>query len=154
MEGLLSPTHLLFILAIVLIIFGPGKLPDLGRGLGKGIREFKDAMRGGFEAEKKANVRVWVSPAETTLTPGSAQQFNGNVSGTTNYELVWNVNGIQGGNTTLGQVTASGLYSAPAVVPASNPVTITAVSTADAAQSGSASVTLVPLPEQSGVMPS
>ncbi len=47
-EGLLRPTHLIFILLIVLIIFGPGKLPDLGRGLGKGIREFKDAMRGGF----------------------------------------------------------------------------------------------------------
>lgn len=46
MEGLFSPLHLVFILAIVLIIFGPGKLPDLGRGLGKGIREFKDAVRG------------------------------------------------------------------------------------------------------------
>lgn len=54
MEGLLQPTHLLFILLIVLIIFGPGKLPDLGRGLGKGIREFKDAVKGGAEkpAEK------------------------------------------------------------------------------------------------------
>ena len=59
MEGLLSPTHLIFILLIVLIIFGPGKLPELGKGLGKGIREFKDAMRGGMsgasdkEEEKK-----------------------------------------------------------------------------------------------------
>jgi sec-independent protein translocase protein TatA len=49
MEGLLQPTHLFFILLIVLIIFGPGKLPDLGRGLGKGIREFKDAIKGGIE---------------------------------------------------------------------------------------------------------
>lgn len=55
MEGLLQPTHLLFILVIVLIIFGPGKLPDLGRGLGKGIREFKSALKGGMEdaSEKK-----------------------------------------------------------------------------------------------------
>ena len=55
MEGLLQPTHLFFILLIVLIIFGPGKLPDLGRGLGKGIREFKDAMRGGMggDSDKK-----------------------------------------------------------------------------------------------------
>lgn len=54
-EGLLQPTHLFFILLIVLILFGPGKLPDLGRGLGKGIREFKDALRGAAEgsAEKK-----------------------------------------------------------------------------------------------------
>ncbi len=42
-EGLLQPTHLILILAIVIVIFGPGKLPDLGRELGKGIREFKQA---------------------------------------------------------------------------------------------------------------
>lgn len=47
-DGLFQPIHLVFILVIVLIIFGPGKLPDLGRGLGKGIREFKDAMKGGL----------------------------------------------------------------------------------------------------------
>jgi sec-independent protein translocase protein TatA len=40
---------LIFILLIVLIIFGPGKLPDLGRSLGKGLREFKDALSGGVE---------------------------------------------------------------------------------------------------------
>ena len=55
-DGILRPTHLIFILAIVLIIFGPGKLPDLGRGLGKGIREFKDAIKGGAASddEKKS----------------------------------------------------------------------------------------------------
>jgi sec-independent protein translocase protein TatA len=57
MEGLLQPTHLIFILLIVLIIFGPGKLPDLGRGLGRGISEFKQALRGHSEAnsDKKAD---------------------------------------------------------------------------------------------------
>ena len=49
MEGLFQPTHLIFILLIVLILFGPGKLPELGKGLGKGIREFKDAIRGGMD---------------------------------------------------------------------------------------------------------
>jgi len=55
MEGLFQPTHLIFVLIIVLILFGPGKLPELGKGLGKGIREFKDALKGGLEgsAEKK-----------------------------------------------------------------------------------------------------
>ncbi len=48
MDGLLEPVHLFFILLIVLILFGPGKLPELGKGLGKGIREFKDALRGGM----------------------------------------------------------------------------------------------------------
>ncbi|MGH9469748.1 MAG: twin-arginine translocase TatA/TatE family subunit [Terriglobia bacterium] len=52
MDGLFQPTHLIFILLIVLIIFGPGKLPELGKGFGKGIREFKDAVKGGHTAEK------------------------------------------------------------------------------------------------------
>ena len=55
MEGLFQPTHLIFILLIVLIIFGPGKLPDLGRGLGKGIREFKEAMKGGLSGNADAD---------------------------------------------------------------------------------------------------
>jgi sec-independent protein translocase protein TatA len=49
MEGLLSPFHIVIIMVIVLILFGPGKLPELGKGLGKGIREFKEAMRGGID---------------------------------------------------------------------------------------------------------
>jgi len=49
MEGLFQPMHLVFIMVIVLIIFGPGKLPELGKGLGKGIREFKEALKGGME---------------------------------------------------------------------------------------------------------
>jgi sec-independent protein translocase protein TatA len=43
-EGLLQPMHLLVILVIVLIIFGPGKLPELGNSLGKAIKGFKKAM--------------------------------------------------------------------------------------------------------------
>jgi len=56
MEWLFLPTHLFFFLLIGLVIFVPGKLPDLGRGLGNGIREFKDALRGGVEGDsgKKA----------------------------------------------------------------------------------------------------
>jgi sec-independent protein translocase protein TatA len=45
-RGLLQPMHLLVILAIVLIIFGPGRLPEIGKGLGKSIRGFKKAMSG------------------------------------------------------------------------------------------------------------
>jgi sec-independent protein translocase protein TatA len=44
-EGLFQPMHLILILLIVLIIFGPGKLPELGEGLGKSIRSFKKAMK-------------------------------------------------------------------------------------------------------------
>jgi sec-independent protein translocase protein TatA len=44
MRGLLQPMHLLVILVIVLIVFGPGKLPELGKSIGKAIRGFKQAM--------------------------------------------------------------------------------------------------------------
>jgi sec-independent protein translocase protein TatA len=44
-EGLFQPMHLILILIIVLIIFGPGKLPELGEGLGKSIKAFKKAMK-------------------------------------------------------------------------------------------------------------
>jgi sec-independent protein translocase protein TatA len=43
-EGIFQPMHLIVILVIVLIIFGPGKLPQLGEGLGKSIKAFKKAM--------------------------------------------------------------------------------------------------------------
>ena len=49
-EGLLQPMHLLVILIIALVIFGPGKLPELGGALGKSIKDFKKAME---EPEKK-----------------------------------------------------------------------------------------------------
>ena len=50
-EGLFQPMHLLVILVIVLIIFGPGKLPELGSSIGKAIKGFKKAMT---EAEDKS----------------------------------------------------------------------------------------------------
>ena len=49
-EGLLQPTHLLVILVVGLFVFGPKKLPELGKGLGDGIRGFKRAMSGTDES--------------------------------------------------------------------------------------------------------
>ncbi len=45
-EGLLQPMHLLVILGIALLVFGPKKLPELGKGLGEGIRGFKNSFNG------------------------------------------------------------------------------------------------------------
>ena len=44
-EGLAQPMHLLVILVIALLFFGPSKLADLGKGLGEGIRNFKSAIK-------------------------------------------------------------------------------------------------------------
>lgn len=52
-EGLLQPMHLLVILIIAMVAFGPKKLPELGKGLGEGIRGFKKAMSETTEPEKK-----------------------------------------------------------------------------------------------------
>jgi sec-independent protein translocase protein TatA len=54
-EGLFQPMHLIVILAIVLIIFGPGKLPDMGSAIGKAIRGFKESMN---EPEQKSEEEV------------------------------------------------------------------------------------------------
>jgi len=44
-EGLFQPTHLIIIFFIALLVFGPKKLPELGKGLGEGIRALKDGMK-------------------------------------------------------------------------------------------------------------
>jgi sec-independent protein translocase protein TatA len=62
-EGLLQPTHLILILVIVLIIFGPGKLPELGKTLGTGIREFREAASHANDPESPP------TPAETQALP-------------------------------------------------------------------------------------
>lgn len=46
LDNLFQPTHLLIILFIALLVFGPKKLPELGKGLGEGIRGFKESMNG------------------------------------------------------------------------------------------------------------
>src|SRR5437763_11930019 len=69
--GLLQPGHLIIILIIALIIFGPGKLPELGSSLGKGIREFKHSVSGdGDETSRAAGTLT--APATTATVPPAA----------------------------------------------------------------------------------
>jgi len=53
-EGLLQPMHLLVIFLIALIVFGPKKLPELGKGIGEGIRALKNGLK---EGESKPEVK-------------------------------------------------------------------------------------------------
>jgi sec-independent protein translocase protein TatA len=55
---LLAPGHLIIILAIAVFVFGPKKLPELGKGLGEGIRGFKDALNGGLGSEVHPKVEA------------------------------------------------------------------------------------------------
>ena len=58
-EGLFQPMHLLMIFGIALLVFGPKKLPELGKGIGEGIRGFKSAMKA--EEEGRAGVTTTVT---------------------------------------------------------------------------------------------
>lgn len=87
-------------------------------------------------------ISVTVSPGSATLPPGGQQQFQATVSGSTNHTVAWKVNGVAGGDGTNGTVSSAGLYTAPGVPPASEPVTVSAVSAADGVTQGSAAVTV------------
>jgi sec-independent protein translocase protein TatA len=52
--GLLQPTHIIFVIAIALLVFGPKKLPEMGRSIGNGIREFKESMDGNSSPSEPA----------------------------------------------------------------------------------------------------
>jgi sec-independent protein translocase protein TatA len=59
LEGLFQPMHLLVIFGIALLVFGPKKLPELGKGIGEGIRGFKSAMK--LEEEKAVSTTTTVA---------------------------------------------------------------------------------------------
>ena len=87
-------------------------------------------------------ITVVVTPASATVSPGTPEQFTATVSGTTNTAVTWQVNGITGGSSTVGAISAGGLYTAPTSIPNPATVTVSAVSAANAADSGSAMVTI------------
>lgn len=68
MTGLTQPWHIVLILLIALLLFGGKKLPEIGRSLGTGMREFKDSITGNNPPESPPEL----PPAETT-TPTTAQ---------------------------------------------------------------------------------
>ena len=76
LEGLFQPMHLLVIFAIALLVFGPKKLPELGKGIGEGIRALKDGMKedsvehaSSASTEGKDRARGCFQPSQ--LNPGS-----------------------------------------------------------------------------------
>lgn len=83
---------------------------------------------------------VMVSPSTATLAAGATQQFGATVTGNSNTAVNWTVNGVAGGNPTLGTVDATGLYTAPASPPKEG-ITVFAVSQADGTTKGAATVT-------------
>ncbi|MBC7365361.1 MAG: DUF1800 domain-containing protein [Undibacterium sp.] len=99
-------------------------------------------------------VKVTLSPATASVTTATTRQFAASVTGSSNTTVTWSVNGMAGGDATVGAVTVTGLYTAPATVPAPAPVTVRATSVADPAISGQAVVTVqLPPPPVVAVTP-
>ena len=71
MNGWFGPWELLILVLIVLLIFGPKRLPEIGRGLGKGMREFKDSVTGKQDKEAKRAALTAASATEEQTAPGA-----------------------------------------------------------------------------------
>ena len=98
---------------------------------------------------------VNVSPAAAQVREGASRKFSATVTGSSNTTVKWSVNGVAGGNGSVGTIDSTGLYQPPASLPNPNAVTVTATSQADTSASGSATVTLEsPVPVISLLSPS
>jgi serine protease len=95
-------------------------------------------------------ITVSVSPGSATVQVGTTQAFSAGVANTANTQVTWQVNGVTGGNSTVGTISAAGTYTAPATVPTPATVTVRAVSNADNARFGSAQVTITAAPTGGG----
>ena len=90
-------------------------------------------------------VSVAIQAASTTVGVNATDQITATVSNAgTNTAVTWQVNGIAGGNSTVGTISSSGLYTAPATVPGAGTVTVTAISVADPTKSASVTITFGP----------
>jgi trimeric autotransporter adhesin len=93
--------------------------------------------------ELVSTVNVTAVPTSATLPTGGPQQFAATVTGASNTFVTWEVNGIIGGNATVGTVSSLGSYQAPSGIPASPSVTITAVANTNGFNLATATVTIV-----------
>jgi hypothetical protein len=82
-----------------------------------------------------------INPASVTLAIGETQLFSATVNGTSSSDVLWTVEGIPGGNTELGTISPSGLYTTPAVVPSSK-MNVAAVDASDSLASAAAILTI------------
>ena len=71
--GALSPWHIAIVVIVGLIIFGPKKLPELGRGVGSGIRDFRKGLSGDVDEPAAPVVDAPTTPVVTTTTAAAAE---------------------------------------------------------------------------------
>src|ERR1700730_5213697 len=91
-------------------------------------------------------ISIAISPVTASVTVATPQQFQAGVSGGTNTIIKWQVNGVAGGNDTVGRIDASGKYIAPVQVPSPATVNVAAVSYEDPNLSVTAVTTITAAP--------
>jgi sec-independent protein translocase protein TatA len=69
---ILQPTHLIFILVVALLVLGPKRLPEVGRSLGKGIRDFRGAMSGIDEAVNPSDTSQQAPATSSVISAGES----------------------------------------------------------------------------------
>ena len=87
---------------------------------------------------------ISISPNNVLVAVNATQQFTAAVTFSTNTAVTWQVNGVSGGNSTVGTIGTGGLYTAPSSVPSDPTVTITAISEADNSTSATANIQITP----------
>jgi hypothetical protein len=126
----------------------PSILPASGTVSVSAVSAADDQASASISVTLKDDIVVNVSPASANVPAAGAQVFMATVTatGSPSTAVMWSVNGIAGGNATVGTIVASGIagatYTAPTVPPSPATVTVTATSVADSTRTGSASVTI------------
>ena len=101
------------------------------------------ACGGGAGSGSSGPVQLSVSPATADVRAGDIKQFTVIESGSSSIGVTWSVNGISGGNATVGAIDFNGFYTAPTVLPSPNNVQITATLVGDPSNTASAKATLL-----------
>ncbi len=71
--SILQPTHLLIVLIVALVFLGPKRLPDAGRALGQGLKEFKNSVSGGHEDDHQIAAAAGGTHEERAPSPDAPQ---------------------------------------------------------------------------------
>jgi hypothetical protein len=127
---------------------GPASMPSTGRVTVMAVSQADLQASSSATVTLKDDIQVNISPATANVSTGAAQLFTASISASGNPAtgVTWSVNGIAGGNSSVGAIAANGadtaIYTAPVVPPSPATVTVAATSVADPSKSGSALITI------------
>jgi serine protease len=128
----------------------PASLPSPNMVTVKAAWTFDTTKYATAQVTINAAVSVSILPVLVNVAVGGTQTFTADVANAANTAVTWSVNGISGGNSTVGTISTLGVYTAPASVPSPSAVTITAASSADPSKLASASITVTAAETSSG----